>query len=164
MLDAGDAVLFKASRGDRPRPRASRRSTAGGGLTMLYWLLYPLADAVPGVQRLPLHHVPDGDGGGDGARSSRSLLGPGDDPVRCSGAQIGQSIREEGPKSHLAKAGTPTMGGLLILLAVVVGDAPLDGPVEPVRVDRARRRSLALGAVGFADDCVEGRPGGAASG
>ncbi|HYR46152.1 MAG TPA: phospho-N-acetylmuramoyl-pentapeptide-transferase, partial [Thermoanaerobaculia bacterium] len=34
--------------------------------------------------------------------------------------QIGQSIRQEGPKSHLSKAGTPTMGGLLILLAVFV--------------------------------------------
>jgi len=32
--------------------------------------------------------------------------------------QIGQNIRKDGPQSHLAKAGTPTMGGLLILLAV----------------------------------------------
>ncbi len=32
---------------------------------------------------------------------------------------IGQQIREEGPKSHQAKSGTPTMGGLLILIAVV---------------------------------------------
>jgi phospho-N-acetylmuramoyl-pentapeptide-transferase len=34
--------------------------------------------------------------------------------------QIGQSIREEGPKNHLAKAGTPTMGGVLINAAIVV--------------------------------------------
>ena len=34
--------------------------------------------------------------------------------------QIGQSIREEGPKAHQAKAGTPTMGGVLINLAIVV--------------------------------------------
>jgi len=34
--------------------------------------------------------------------------------------KIGQYIREEGPQSHLAKAGTPTMGGVLILLAIVV--------------------------------------------
>src|SRR5512134_781610 len=34
--------------------------------------------------------------------------------------QIGQHIREEGPHSHRKKAGTPTMGGVLILLAVVV--------------------------------------------
>ena len=34
--------------------------------------------------------------------------------------QIGQSIREEGPKGHQAKAGTPTMGGVLINLAIVL--------------------------------------------
>lgn len=34
--------------------------------------------------------------------------------------QIGQSVRSDGPESHLAKAGTPTMGGLLILVAVGV--------------------------------------------
>ena len=34
--------------------------------------------------------------------------------------QIGQVIRQEGPTSHRAKAGTPTMGGLLILTAAIV--------------------------------------------
>ena len=34
--------------------------------------------------------------------------------------QIGQIIREEGPKSHLKKAGTPTMGGVLIVISIVV--------------------------------------------
>jgi len=34
--------------------------------------------------------------------------------------QIGQSIREEGPASHQAKAGTPTMGGVLILASVII--------------------------------------------
>src|SRR5215212_11414079 len=34
--------------------------------------------------------------------------------------QIGQVIRQEGPQSHRAKAGTPTMGGLLILAAALV--------------------------------------------
>ncbi len=34
--------------------------------------------------------------------------------------QIGQQIREDGPQSHLAKKGTPTMGGILIIFAVVV--------------------------------------------
>lgn len=34
--------------------------------------------------------------------------------------KIGQSIREEGPKSHLSKSGTPTMGGLIILLALII--------------------------------------------
>ena len=34
--------------------------------------------------------------------------------------QIGQHIREEGPKSHQAKAGTPTMGGVLIVVSIIV--------------------------------------------
>ena len=34
--------------------------------------------------------------------------------------QIGQAIREEGPASHRSKQGTPTMGGLLVILAVVL--------------------------------------------
>ena len=33
--------------------------------------------------------------------------------------QIGQSVRDDGPKSHLSKAGTPTMGGALILVGIV---------------------------------------------
>jgi phospho-N-acetylmuramoyl-pentapeptide-transferase len=33
---------------------------------------------------------------------------------------IGQSVRDDGPKSHFSKAGTPTMGGALILVAIVV--------------------------------------------
>ena len=38
--------------------------------------------------------------------------------------QIGQYIREEGPQAHKAKAGTPTMGGLLILLGILVPTPP----------------------------------------
>ena len=34
--------------------------------------------------------------------------------------QMGQAIRSDGPQSHLSKAGTPTMGGALILLAIFV--------------------------------------------
>src|ERR1700744_1642069 len=35
--------------------------------------------------------------------------------------QIGQHIREDGPKSHQKKAGTPTMGGVLIIISVLAG-------------------------------------------
>ncbi len=34
--------------------------------------------------------------------------------------QIGQSVRDDGPKTHLTKAGTPTMGGALILVVIVI--------------------------------------------
>ena len=41
--------------------------------------------------------------------------------------QIGQYIREEGPKSHQKKAGTPTMGGVLIVISIVI--PPCSGPI-----------------------------------
>ena len=34
--------------------------------------------------------------------------------------QIGQAVRDDGPQSHLSKAGTPTMGGLMIIIALVL--------------------------------------------
>ncbi len=39
---------------------------------------------------------------------------------RLKGGQIGQVVRDDGPKSHFSKAGTPTMGGMLILIAIFV--------------------------------------------
>jgi phospho-N-acetylmuramoyl-pentapeptide-transferase len=39
---------------------------------------------------------------------------------RLKGGLVGQIVRDDGPKSHLSKAGTPTMGGLLILIAIFV--------------------------------------------
>ena len=68
--------------------------------------------------------------------------------------QIRQSIREGGPKSHLSKAGTPTMGGLLILLAVVVATL-LWMDLSNRFVWIAVASLVALGAVGFADDFVK---------
>lgn len=65
--------------------------------------------------------------------------------------QIGQYVREDGPKSHLAKAGTPTMGGLLINIAVVVPTllwADLRNPF----IWLAMFSVVAFGAIGFVDD------------
>lgn len=42
---------------------------------------------------------------------------------RLNHLQIGQSIRDDGPKSHLSKSGTPTMGGVLILFSIIVTTA-----------------------------------------
>jgi phospho-N-acetylmuramoyl-pentapeptide-transferase len=68
--------------------------------------------------------------------------------------QIGQAIREAGPKSHMAKAGTPTMGGLLILLAVIVATF-LWMDLSNRFVWIALGTLVLLGAVGFADDFVK---------
>lgn len=64
---------------------------------------------------------------------------------------IGQSIREEGPKSHQSKAGTPTMGGVLIVGTVVLSTVLWadwrNGFIWPQLF-----ATVAFGAVGFIDD------------
>jgi len=68
--------------------------------------------------------------------------------------QIGQEIREEGPKSHQAKRGTPTMGGLLILTAVVLPTL-LWTDLSSVFVWTSVAATLAFGAIGFTDDYLK---------
>ena len=65
--------------------------------------------------------------------------------------QIGQFIREEGPKSHQAKAGTPTMGGVLINLCVIVPTL-LWSDLRNVFVWLVVAVTLAFAAIGFWDD------------
>jgi phospho-N-acetylmuramoyl-pentapeptide-transferase len=71
---------------------------------------------------------------------------------------VGQSIREEGPARHHSKAGTPTMGGLLILLAISVATV-LWARLDNLYVWIAVGVTLAFGAVGFADDFLKIRRG-----
>ena len=65
--------------------------------------------------------------------------------------QIGQTIREEGPSSHLQKAGTPTMGGVLILVAVL-GSTLLWADLDSRYVWVALLTTLGFGAIGWVDD------------
>src|SRR5271157_379930 len=65
--------------------------------------------------------------------------------------QIGQYIREEGPKSHQKKAGTPTMGGVLIIISIVIPTllwADLRYPYVWVAIAAL----LGYGWIGFLDD------------
>jgi phospho-N-acetylmuramoyl-pentapeptide-transferase len=68
--------------------------------------------------------------------------------------QIGQAIREEGPSSHHVKQGTPTMGGLLIILAVVLPTL-LWADLRNVFVWIAVGATLLFGAIGFLDDYLK---------
>ena len=68
--------------------------------------------------------------------------------------QIGQVIRQEGPQSHHAKAGTPTMGGLLILAAALVPTL-LWADLTNVYVWIAVLTTAGFGAIGFADDYLK---------
>lgn len=68
--------------------------------------------------------------------------------------QIGQVIRHEGPASHRPKAGTPTMGGLLILTAAVTPTL-LWADLTNVYVWVAVGSTLAFGGIGFLDDYLK---------
>lgn len=65
--------------------------------------------------------------------------------------QIGQAVRDDGPRSHLSKTGTPTMGGSLILLAIVVS-ALLWSDLGNRYVWVVVLVTLAFGAIGWVDD------------
>lgn len=65
--------------------------------------------------------------------------------------QIGQYIREEGPKDHQKKAGTPTMGGLLIVISIIVPTL-LWADLSNRFVWIAILSTCAYAAIGFADD------------
>lgn len=67
--------------------------------------------------------------------------------------KVGQTVRDDGPKTHLSKSGTPTMGGILILIGVVVAsvfyikDYPKIIPILFL--------TLGFGLVGFLDDYIK---------
>lgn len=67
--------------------------------------------------------------------------------------KFGQSIREEGPKSHMAKAGTPTMGGILILAGLVVPSVIFAG--KSAEVWLALFVTVGHGLIGFLDDYIK---------
>jgi phospho-N-acetylmuramoyl-pentapeptide-transferase len=68
--------------------------------------------------------------------------------------QIGQFIREEGPKSHQKKAGTPTMGGVLIVIATIVPTL-LWADLTSSYVLLTMGAMVAFGAIGFTDDYLK---------
>ena len=65
--------------------------------------------------------------------------------------QIGQHIREDGPKSHQKKAGTPTMGGVLIVISILVPTL-LWADLRHLYVWIAMFALMAFGIIGFIDD------------
>ena len=65
--------------------------------------------------------------------------------------QMGQAVRDDGPKSHLSKKGTPTMGGGLILISITISTL-LWTDLENAFVWIALGTTLFFGAIGFVDD------------
>ncbi len=74
--------------------------------------------------------------------------------------QIGERIRPDGPSSHLAKAGTPTMGGILIVFSILAS-AILWADLGNSLIQAALFATLGYGALGFFDDYgkLKGRGG-----
>jgi len=70
---------------------------------------------------------------------------------RLSRYKIGQVVRDDGPQSHLSKAGTPTMGGALILVAVAITTL-LWGRLDNHYVWVVLLTTLSFGVVGWVDD------------
>src|SRR5690606_23229425 len=114
--DLGQGLAWRAS---RARRRGSRRRERASGV--IYELFYPLsnefgwASALNVLRYTPFRAIM--------ATITAMLISFLVAPwfiQKLRGKQISQIIREEGPESHQAKAGTPTMGGALILLSVLV--------------------------------------------
>ena len=67
--------------------------------------------------------------------------------------KFGQEIREEGPKWHQSKSGTPTMGGVIFIFAVLItGIIFLKNSLEGVMLIYL---SVAFGVIGFIDDYIK---------
>src|ERR687884_329045 len=64
---------------------------------------------------------------------------------------VGQQIREEGPQAHMAKRGTPTMGGVLIIASVLISTL-LWARLSSLYVWIVMLAMLLFGAIGFMDD------------
>jgi phospho-N-acetylmuramoyl-pentapeptide-transferase len=121
---------------------------------MLYYLLYPLRDVIPAFNvfryitfRVAAAIVT--------ALVLSWILGPWF--IRqLRRLSVGQNIRDVGPQAHQVKAGTPTMGGLLILFATLVPTL-LWADLKNVYVWIVMLVTVAFGGIGFADDYLKVR-------
>lgn len=69
--------------------------------------------------------------------------------------KFGQYIRDEGPKSHQSKAGTPTMGGMIILASVIVTSLVFIIVRHETRIIPVLFVTVGFGLIGFADDYIK---------
>lgn len=67
--------------------------------------------------------------------------------------KFGQNIREEGPKSHMVKSGTPTMGGIMIIIAITLTSLAFVKDTSEIII--ALFATLGFGLIGFIDDFIK---------
>ena len=73
---------------------------------------------------------------------------------KLSELQLGQTVRDDGPQTHLSKAGTPTMGGALILIVIFVTTL-LWGDLSSKHVWVVLLVTMAFGVIGWVDDYLK---------
>ncbi len=124
---------------------------------MLYLVLFPLHERYP-VLNVLRYETFRSVLAGLAALALSLALGP---PLiqRFRAARIGQTIREEVPQNHQRKAGTPTMGGLVILASCLIATFLLADLRDPY-VWTAILIMLGFGAIGLSDDMLKIRHGG----
>jgi phospho-N-acetylmuramoyl-pentapeptide-transferase len=119
---------------------------------MLYWLLYSLREEI-GVLNVTRYITFRTAAASLTALALSLLLGP--MMIRkLREFQMGQVIRPDGPETHRSKAGTPTMGGLLILIAALLPTL-LWADLSNAYIWVAVLATAAFGAVGLADDYLK---------
>jgi phospho-N-acetylmuramoyl-pentapeptide-transferase len=121
---------------------------------VLYALLYPLRDL---FRPLNLLRYITFRAAGAAALAILLVLVLGPAIIRLARRlKLGQNIREEVPESHRTKAGTPTMGGLLILAAALIS-VLLFGHLENQYIQLGLVSAIWLGGLGFLDDYIKVR-------
>jgi len=119
---------------------------------MLYHLLYPLRDVISGLNLFGYITFRSA-GATITALLISFLIGPA--IIRSLKArQIGETIRSDGPPGHFAKAGTPTMGGIIILLSVLV-PVILFARLDNIYIQVMIGTTLWMAGVGFLDDYLK---------
>ena len=119
---------------------------------MLYYLFYPLSDSISGFNifqyisfRATLAAIT--------ALLISFFIGP-RIIQKLQAMQVGEEIRQEGPESHKQKAGTPTMGGIIVLSAVIVPTI-LWAKVLNTFILVILLATLWMGVFGFLDDYLK---------
>ena len=119
---------------------------------MLYYLLYPLKDTFFGFNLFSYISF-RGAGAAITALLISFLIGP--RIIRTlSFHQIGETIRKSGPESHLKKEGTPTMGGIIVLLAIILPTI-LWAKMDNKHILLILMATIWMGAIGFLDDYLK---------